>query len=135
MYNSRFYASTTAGIYAFTQNGNGFLNWVVPPIHLVGRALRYMEILGCEGILVVPVWYIRPIIGPCYRRSLPRKHALSRDISFLGILSYITATNPVERQTVAIRLDFGRLTTQKRIVIKPRGSHDNMCEHAACYLF
>ena len=57
LYNSRFYTPTTAGIDAFTQNWKGYLNWVVPPIHLIGRALKYMEILQCECILVAPLWY------------------------------------------------------------------------------
>ena len=57
LYNSRFYTESTAGIDCFTQDWRGYLNWIVPPIFLVGRALEYMKLLHCAGILVVPVWY------------------------------------------------------------------------------
>ena len=57
LYNSRFFTDTTAGIDCFTQDWRGYLNWVVPPIHMIGRALAYMQLLRCSGILVVPVWY------------------------------------------------------------------------------
>ena len=55
LYNSRFFTSDTAGIEAFTQDWSGYLNWLVPPIHLVGCTLQYLEMLKCTGILVVPV--------------------------------------------------------------------------------
>ena len=57
LYNSRFYTDTTSGIDCFTQDWRGYLNWLVPPIHMIGRTLAYMMLLRCEGILVVPVWY------------------------------------------------------------------------------
>ena len=55
-YNSRFYHSTSEAVDAFSQNWAGVVNWVVPPLYLVNRAVDYARICQAEIVLVVPLW-------------------------------------------------------------------------------
>ena len=55
-FNSRFYHSEAEATDCFTQNWADEVNWVVPPIFMVIRAIRYCELCQATMILVVPKW-------------------------------------------------------------------------------
>ena len=56
LFNSRFYHNQSEGVDAFTYDWSDHVNWVVPPIFLVNRAIDYAELCQAEIILVVPLW-------------------------------------------------------------------------------
>ena len=55
-FNFRFWVPNTAGVDAIAFDWSTENNWLVPPIHLVGRDAKHM--LHCEAneTLVVPKW-------------------------------------------------------------------------------
>ena len=55
-FNSHFYQPGTEAIDAFTQDWANKVNLLVPPIYLVPRVIRYLELCGAEGILFIPRW-------------------------------------------------------------------------------
>ena len=55
-YNSRFYHTTSEAVDAFSQDWSAGVNWVVPPLYLVNRAVDYARICKSNIILVVPLW-------------------------------------------------------------------------------
>ena len=55
-FNSRFFCQSAEATDAFTQVWSNDINWLVPPLYLVARALRYLKLGRAAGILVVPIW-------------------------------------------------------------------------------
>ena len=55
-FNSRFYCKQAEAVDAFTQPWAQDINWLVPPLYLVARTIRYLEMEKAKGILVVPLW-------------------------------------------------------------------------------
>ena len=55
-FNSRFYHANAEAVDSFTQNWENEVNWVVPPIYLINRALHYAEKCKAEIVLVFPKW-------------------------------------------------------------------------------
>ena len=55
-FNSRFYWPQAEAVDAFTQNWHNDNNWLVPPLFLIVRTIRYLKACSAKGILVVPVW-------------------------------------------------------------------------------
>ncbi|CAJ0608350.1 unnamed protein product [Cylicocyclus nassatus] len=69
MFFSSFPCPNTAGVDAFMQVSawtNGFL-WLVPPVSLVSKALKWARFYGSRGILGCPLWFSQsfyPILKP-----------------------------------------------------------------------
>ena len=55
-FNSKFWTPGSLGIDAFAFDWHADNNWLVPPIYLVPRVLRHMQVCKCLGTLVVPLW-------------------------------------------------------------------------------
>jgi hypothetical protein len=55
-YNSRFWSPGASAIDAFTQTWSRDNNLLVPPIHLIGRVIRYVLLEKSKATLVVPYW-------------------------------------------------------------------------------
>ena len=57
---SRFWCPGSTAVDAFTVNWVGEVNWWVPPLHLVGRAIRHAKACNAMGSLLVPAWKSAP---------------------------------------------------------------------------
>ncbi|CAC5411056.1 unnamed protein product [Mytilus coruscus] len=53
---SAYWCPDTSGVDAFGFSWNTYNCWLVPPVHLVGRALNHMLICKGKGTIVVPKW-------------------------------------------------------------------------------
>lgn len=51
-----FWTPGTSGVDAFAFDWSQDVNWIVPPISLIGRAVRHLLNCGAKGTLVVPKW-------------------------------------------------------------------------------
>ncbi len=57
-FNSRFCCPGSAGIDAFALNwGETNNNWLVPPVHLIARAVQHLVACKAKGTLVCPKWH------------------------------------------------------------------------------
>ena len=125
LYNSRFYTSDTSGVNAFTQDWVGHLNWVVPPIHLIGRAISYMELLQCQCILVVPIWY-SSYFWPQIHNIVTNRSEVVEDYLILGDIymhyrnkATIFGSDRWTGQSLAVRLNFANEPPYQREVLVP----------------
>ena len=55
-FNSRFWAPDTEAVDAFTQDWSRDHNLLVPPIYLITKTIRYMEMCHARGVMVFPRW-------------------------------------------------------------------------------
>ena len=56
LFNSRYYCPGSDGVDAFTKDWSLHFNWLVPPLHLIIRTVKYLELCKAKGILVIPLW-------------------------------------------------------------------------------
>ena len=121
LYNSRFYTESTAGIDCFTQDWRGYLNWVVPPMFLVGRALEYMRLLRCAGILVIPIWYssyfwplLQDMISDC-PEIVEGQLTLGDVYVHYQNKAALFGSSKWKGKTLAIRLNFNNMPLMERV--------------------
>ena len=55
-FNSRFWSPGTCGVDAFSFSWEGENNWLVPPICLISRCIKYIQNNRVNATLVVPYW-------------------------------------------------------------------------------
>ncbi|XP_071148392.1 uncharacterized protein [Mytilus edulis] len=55
-FNSKFWNPGVEAVDALTQNWNNEVNWIVPPISVVCRAIRHLILCKARGTLIVPKW-------------------------------------------------------------------------------
>ena len=55
-FNSKYFCPETSGVNAFYQNWHDEINFIFPPVNLLGRALDHLKICKGEGLFVVPQW-------------------------------------------------------------------------------
>ena len=53
---SRFWNPNAFAIDAFSIDWNGYNLWIVPPVHIIARAILYLAQCQGYGTLIVPVW-------------------------------------------------------------------------------
>ena len=66
-FNSKFYCPGSSGVNAFTHDWSYELNWLCPPISLIGACLRHMKLCKARGVLFIPEWksaYFWPLLTP-----------------------------------------------------------------------
>jgi len=65
-FNSATYCPGTSGVDAFNYDWRvGGLNWVFPPLKMIGRALRHLKLCKAAGLFLVPQWknaYFYPLL-------------------------------------------------------------------------
>ena len=59
-FNSQYWSPACEAVDAFTQNWADNINWLVPSVYLVSRAIRHAEGCKAAGTLVVPYWQSAP---------------------------------------------------------------------------
>lgn len=59
-FNSRYWSPGSEAVDAFTVNWAGENNWLCPPIGLIPRVIRYMQVCRAHGTLIVPMWESAP---------------------------------------------------------------------------
>ena len=55
-YNSIFYQPGAEVVDAFTQNGEGENNWILPSVSQISRVITHMRACKAAGTLVIPIW-------------------------------------------------------------------------------
>lgn len=55
-FNSRFFQPGCEAVDAFAQNWGYDNNWLCPPVCLIVRVIKHMELCGAQGTLVLPLW-------------------------------------------------------------------------------
>ena len=75
---SRFWVPNTEAVDIFTVNWVGEVCWLVPPLHLLGRALLHAKACTANGALILPMWKSTafwPLICPDGHHLPPIVHA------------------------------------------------------------
>ena len=57
IFHSKFWCPGTSAVDTFTTDWRDDMNWLVPPVVLIGRTLRHAKTCGAKGCLVVPKWH------------------------------------------------------------------------------
>lgn len=112
---SRYWNPGSSGVDAFSFHWGGVNGWFVPPVYLITRVIRYMQICKAYGILIIPFWKSArfwPIICPDGINFLPGVKAsmfLKTDKQYYtpsksgtGIFGTMDLLFPV----IALRIDF-----------------------------
>lgn len=55
-FNSLFWFPETEGLDPFSQNWHDENNWLVPPISLICKTIRFMHACKAHATLIVPMW-------------------------------------------------------------------------------
>lgn len=55
-YYSRFFSPGSLGVDCLAYSWHGEFCWLVPPISLIPRTIKHVQLCQCRGVLVVPVW-------------------------------------------------------------------------------
>ena len=55
-FNSKYHCPGSSAVNCFTCNWKPTFNWLCPPIYLIGKTLRYLELCKGKGVLLVPIW-------------------------------------------------------------------------------
>ena len=55
-FNSKYHCPGSSAINCFTCNWKSSFNWLCPPIYLIGKILRYLELCKGKGVLFAPIW-------------------------------------------------------------------------------
>ena len=66
-FHSRFWSPGTYAVDTFTTSWREEMNWLVPPVDLIGRTIRHAMVCQARGCLLVPVWesaYFWPLLVP-----------------------------------------------------------------------
>ena len=64
-FNSKYYCPNTESVDAFSCDWRGEMNWLAPPINLIGDTIKHARRCKAVGILMIPLWdssYYYPII-------------------------------------------------------------------------
>ena len=115
-FNSLFWNPDCEGVDAFSFNWQNENNWLVPPIHLVIKAVKHARACNAKGTLIVPRW--QSAIFYCYlfpRGNMPLP-GIERVLEFPCDGIYIIGDNknslfgsPNFKSTVlAVKFDFSR---------------------------
>ena len=59
-FNSKHWTPRSEAVDAFTQDWGNDMNWLVPPVRLVPRAIRHAERCSARGVLIAPLWKSAP---------------------------------------------------------------------------
>ncbi len=73
-FNSKVWVPGTSGVNAFAFDWLGEVNWLVPPINCICKAIDHIRVCACDAVLVVPAWRsavfwpkLFPLGGQCPR--------------------------------------------------------------------
>ena len=55
-FNSKYHFPGTSAVNCFTCNWELTFNWLCPPIYLIGKTIRYLELCKGKGVPLVPIW-------------------------------------------------------------------------------
>ena len=55
-FNSKFWSPGVEAVDAFSQNWKNEINWIVPPISMICKAIKHLIFCKAKGTLIVPKW-------------------------------------------------------------------------------
>ena len=61
VFNAKFWSPRCSGVDAFAWDWGNDMNWLVPPISLVGKAIKHVKACKAVATLVVPSWPSAPL--------------------------------------------------------------------------
>ena len=79
-FNSLFWNPGCESVDAFSQNWQGENNWLVPPIHLIPKAIQHLLTCRAKGTLVVPAWPSAPFWPILFQSEYNPQHFVSEII-------------------------------------------------------
>ena len=108
-FNSKFYCPNTEAVNAFTCDWKNELNWLAPPISLIGKTIKHAAACHAKGILMIPLWessYFYPMIW----NGIRFKHFVKAHL-LVNPYYYSQAENSVFQghanfRSIALLLDF-----------------------------
>ena len=108
-FNSKYYCPYSEGVNAFSHNWIDELNWLSPPINLIGNTLKHARRCYLKGILFIPLWesaYYYPMIHDGYRfREFVKDHLILKPYFYSRAPSSIFK-GYVDFNCVALLIDF-----------------------------
>ena len=69
-FNSRFFQPGSEAVDAFSQDWGYDNNWLCPPVCLIARVLKHMEVCLAKGTLVLPLWKSSFFWNVCTRNGV-----------------------------------------------------------------
>jgi hypothetical protein len=66
---SKFWCSGSSHVDAFSISWEGDNNWIVPPISLVPRVIKHLQVSRAQGTLVIPDWPYAPFWPMLFGRN------------------------------------------------------------------
>ena len=108
-FNSKFYCPNAEAVDTFTCNWQGEMNWLCPPIHLIGDTIKHASRCKAKAVLLVPLWesaYYYPIIwnGRSFRQFVKKFKVVNPYYHSEAIKSIFKGY--VEFKSLALLLDF-----------------------------
>ena len=108
-FNSKYLCPDTEGVNAFAHNWRHEINWLCPPINLIGDTIKLAAFCKARGILMIPLWessYFYPLIW----NGLAFKHFIKK-VLVVNPKYYSTAECSVFRgyvdfKSLALFVDF-----------------------------
>ena len=113
-FNSRFYHSSAEGVDCFTQHWGNTVSWLVPPIYLINKSIRYAEMCRAKVVLIIPKWKSSVFWPSIIDLMQEKKHVLVDKLEMGNIFKQGHAENCVfgsdkwHGHSWALHLDFSR---------------------------
>ena len=98
------------GVDAFCQDWGGENNWLVPPVSLVPRVIRYLVVCQATGTLIVPKWVSSPFWPMLFGVHSPFRFCVKDSIIFTDVTGIFVrgSTDSIfdefKSQVLAVRL-------------------------------
>ena len=114
-FNSRFYWPETEAVDAYTQNWQNEVNWPVPPLYLIARTLKYLQLCKAVGIIVVPIWrsaYYWPLVQQIFthqQQYIQGKLTLGDIFTHYKNRNSLFGSSEWNAQTLVLKLDYSKL--------------------------
>lgn len=81
-FNFKYWCPETKAFDAFSQDMTGENNWLIPPIHLISKTIRYLKSFSCEATLIVPLWESAPFWPLLFKNSKDCQYFVKRNMFF-----------------------------------------------------
>ena len=114
-FNSRFFQPGCEAVDAFAQNWGYDNNWLCPPVCLIVRVIKHMELCGAQGTLVLPLWKSAFFWNVCARDGVHWNSFVVDWVylpKFQGLFvpgkvrNSLFGSRPIDFDVVALRVNF-----------------------------
>ena len=112
-FNTRFFQAGCAAVDAFSQDWGHDNNWICPPVCLLIRVVKYMELCKARGTVILPLWK-----SSCFWTLFCRDGVHWNSFVFLPKFprlfirgkarNSLFGSRPLNFDVIALRIDFRR---------------------------